>query len=248
MRGRLAPNIRVRACLPCLPLFLLPAALAWSPPSVVRKQARGGGASPWLSGASPRLVPPARGPALRGGCPGHARTMSGGAGGSGGSGGGGMIRTPQGMISEKEATDLFEMAGFTPPPNVSVQDAFGMLMQIVQEQMREEQRLERAGRGRTAQLPEPRTQEAAEAVLAQHGASVVPISPCGCEVKGLDLTKAGGKLEPDVAGALELLMAVHGFALFRNQGNEQNESGIKGQYLTAEVYLKNQHPILYLQH
>uniref|UniRef100_A0A7S0FIK1 TauD/TfdA-like domain-containing protein n=1 Tax=Pyrodinium bahamense TaxID=73915 RepID=A0A7S0FIK1_9DINO len=29
-------------------------------------------------------------------------------------------------------------------------------------------------------------------------------------------------------------MAIHGFALFRNQGNEQNESGIKGQYLTAE--------------
>ena len=29
-------------------------------------------------------------------------------------------------------------------------------------------------------------------------------------------------------------MAIHGFALFRNQGNQQQESGIKGQYLAAE--------------
>ena len=29
-------------------------------------------------------------------------------------------------------------------------------------------------------------------------------------------------------------MAIHGFVLLRNQGRQQNESGVRGQYLSAE--------------
>ena len=57
-----------------------------------------------------------------------------------------------------------------------------------------------------------------EAVLAQLGATVVPMpGPCGCEIKGIDLAGTEGKLQPEVAGAIEVLMAIHGFVLFRNQ-------------------------------
>ena len=54
--------------------------------------------------------------------------------------------------------------------------------------------------------------------LAQLGATVVPMpGPCGCEIKGIDLAGTEGKLQPEVAGAIEVLMAIHGFVLFRNQ-------------------------------
>jgi len=161
--------------------------------------------------------------------------MQSGAGEAGGSNSKArMIRTPQGIISEKEALNHFDMAGFTPPPGVSTQDAYGMLLELLQEQIRQEEAQTRPGCGRTAKVPEPATAEAAAAVLAVHGASVVPIEPCGCEIKGLDLAGCGGKLEGDLAGAVELLMAIHGFVLFRNQGHEPNESGVSGQYLSAE--------------
>ena len=136
-------------------------------------------------------------------------------------------------MSEKDALELFEMAGFKPLPGMSTQDAFAMFMELIQEQMRQEAAVERQGRGRTAKLPEPDTAEAAEAVLAQHGATAVPISPCGCEIKGLDLASVHGKLSGEISGALEILMAVHGFVLFRKQGHEQNESNVSGKYLTA---------------
>lgn len=144
-----------------------------------------------------------------------------------------MIRTPKGMMEETEALALFEKVGFSPPAGLSTEDAFAMLMDLAKQQMQEESR-ERPGRGRMAQVPEPATAEAAAAVLAKHGASAVPMSPCGCEIKGLDLAGRGGKLEGDLAGAVELLMAIHGFVLFRNQGHEQNESHVSGKYLSAE--------------
>jgi len=144
------------------------------------------------------------------------------------------ISTPNGgVMEEAEALALFDQVGFTPPPGVPTEDAFNMLMQLAQQQMQEESNA-RPGRGRTAKVPEPATAEAAAAVLAAHGASVVPIAPCGCEIKGLDLAGRGGTLEGDLAGAVELLMAIHGFVLFRNQGHEPNESGVSGQYLSAE--------------
>ena len=143
------------------------------------------------------------------------------------------ISMPGIVMEEAEAMALFDIAGFTPPPCVPTEDVFNMLMQLAQQQMHGESKA-RPGRGRTAKVPEPATAEAAAEVLAAHGASVVPIAPCGCEIKGLDLAGRGGRLEGDLAGALELLMAIHGFVLLRNQGNEQNESGVSGQYLSAE--------------
>jgi len=216
-----------------LPFFLLPATLGWIPANVMCRHGRAETIStsaqrPILAAHPPRLL------SLRGGS-GSLRSIQSGTGEAGGSNSKArVIRTPQGIISEREALNVFDMAGFTPPPGVSTQDAYGMMLELLQEQISQEEAQTRPGRGRTAKVPEPATAEAAAAVLAAHGASVVPIAPCGCEIKGLDLAGRGGKLEGDLAGALELLMAIHGFALLRNQGNEQNESGVSGQYLSAE--------------
>lgn len=145
-----------------------------------------------------------------------------------------MIRTPTGFMAESDVLSLFEQVGFTPPPGMSTQDAFLMLLEMAQEQQAQEEAAQRPSRGRTAVIPEPRTVAAAGAVLEKHGASFSPISPCGCEIKGLDLAAKGCSLQPDLAGALELLMAIFGFVLLRKQGSAQEESGIKGRYLTAE--------------
>jgi len=189
-----------------------------------------------FSVAALRQPPPVQALYLRGGSRQETSRKAMSSAGNGGAGGSStrMIRTPKGMMSEQEALDLFAMAGFTPPPGASIQEAFELLMELLQEQMRQEEAVERPGRGRTAKLPEPPTAAAAEAVLATHGASVAPITPCGCEIKGMDLAGSDGKLGSEVAGALEVLMAVHGFVLFRNQGRVQNESGISGKYLLAE--------------
>ena len=78
-------------------------------------------------------------------------------------------------------------------------------------------------RGRTAQLPVPPTPLGAASVLQQSGAAVAPLHPCGCEVTGLNLAGTDGIVSPEVAGALEVLMAHHGFVLLRGQGNTQYE-------------------------
>jgi hypothetical protein len=45
---------------------------------------------------------------------------------------------------------------------------------------------------------------------------VSPLMPCGIEIMGVDIAHTdGGSLPPKMAGALEMLMAHHGFALFR---------------------------------
>ena len=138
-----------------------------------------------------------------------------------------MIRTPTGMMSEEEAKALFDQVGFEPPEGMSTQDAFLLLMQIAQEQQAQEA-AKRPGRGRTAVHPEAKTNEAAVAVLEKHGASCVPMSPCGAEIKGVDIAALDGTLAPDLAGALEVLMALHGFVLFRKQGRPVEESGVRG--------------------
>ena len=68
----------------------------------------------------------------------------------------------------------------------------------------------------------------------EFNASCEPIHPCGIEIKGVDLAGMGGKMPPKLAGAVEVLMAEHGFALFRGQGTQQNESGVSGQYLSGD--------------
>eukprot|EP00928_Gymnodinium_smaydae_P090950 TRINITY_DN7465_c0_g2_i1.p1 TRINITY_DN7465_c0_g2~~TRINITY_DN7465_c0_g2_i1.p1 ORF type:complete len:370 (+),score=58.73 TRINITY_DN7465_c0_g2_i1:120-1229(+) len=68
-------------------------------------------------------------------------------------------------------------------------------------------------------------------ILSEFGATLVPIEPCGVEVKGINLTE---RLDPKLVGALESVMADHGFVLFREQGTMQNEMGIEGKYLTGE--------------
>ena len=148
-----------------------------------------------------------------------------------------MIRTPTGMMSEAEALALFEQVGFSPPPGMSTQDAFVLLLQEAQRQMQQEAQA-RPGRGRTAERPSPATPAAAIAVLEAAGATVEPMAPCGCEIKGIDIAAYEGTLPPALAGALEVLMAEHGLVLFRGQGREQNESGIQGRYLSAEQQCK----------
>lgn len=148
-----------------------------------------------------------------------------------------MIRTPTGVMSEEEAKALFAQVGFEPPEEMSTQDAFLLLMQIAQEQQAQEA-AKRPGRGRTAVHPEAKTNEAAVAVLEKHGASCIPLSPCGVEIKGVDIAAVDGTLAPDLAGALEILMALHGLVLFRKQGRPVEESGIRGTYLTAEQQCK----------
>eukprot|EP00811_Abedinium_folium_P036446 NODE_9153_length_1443_cov_8.945289.p1 GENE.NODE_9153_length_1443_cov_8.945289~~NODE_9153_length_1443_cov_8.945289.p1 ORF type:complete len:370 (-),score=97.75 NODE_9153_length_1443_cov_8.945289:255-1364(-) len=74
----------------------------------------------------------------------------------------------------------------------------------------------------------------AEAILAAHNGAAVPITPCGCEVTGIDIAASRGKLPPRLAGALEMLMAHHGFVLLRKQGRPQHEAGIVGTYLCAQ--------------
>ena len=147
-----------------------------------------------------------------------------------------MIRTPNGFMSEEEVLALFEQVGFTPPPGTSMQDAFGMLLHIARQQQQEEERAARPVRGRTAVHPNPQTADAAASVLGTFGAACAPVadSPVGCEITGLDIAAMDGALPPELAGALEILMAVHGFVLLRGQGQPQEESGVAGTYLTAE--------------
>ena len=46
------------------------------------------------------------------------------------------ISTPNGgVMEEAEVLALFEQVGFTPPPGVTTEDAFNMLMQLAQQQM-----------------------------------------------------------------------------------------------------------------
>jgi len=111
----------------------------------------------------------------------------------------------------------FQQVGLTPTPGAST----SMMPQ-----------------GRTAVFPEPRTEEAAVAYLRTHGATVQPITPCGIEVKGLDIAAVEGTLAPEVAGALEVLMAARGFVLLRKQGRPLNEAGIRGTYLSAKQQCK----------
>ena len=114
-----------------------------------------------------------------------------------------MIRTPTGLMAEADALALFEQVGFSPPPGTSTQDAFLMLLDIAREQQAQEA-AKRPGRGRTAVLPEPRTADAAVAVLLEHDIQCTPISPCGCEITGLDLTKNDGELDAAIALGLEV--------------------------------------------
>lgn len=141
------------------------------------------------------------------------------------------------MISEAEAHALFTQVGFEPPDEMSTQDAFLLLMQIAQEQQAQEA-AKRPSRGRTAVYPKEITTEAATAVLTKHGASCVPIAPCGMEVKGVDVAAVDGSIAPDLAGALEVLMALHGFVLLRKQGRACEESGVSGTFLTGEQQCK----------
>ena len=48
------------------------------------------------------------------------------------------------------------------------------------------------------------------------------------------MASPGSAPPPELAGALEVLMAVHGFVLLRGQGRPRRESGVEGTYLSAE--------------
>ena len=145
-----------------------------------------------------------------------------------------MIRTPTGMMREADAVKLFEQCGYAPPAHLSVQEAFNALVDLARRQAEEEAAAKRPGRGRTAVLPAPATREGAVRVLEAFGASAAPLSPCGVEVAGLDVAGVGGRLPPDVAGALEVLMAEHGLVLLRRQGRPRSEHGVRGTFLSGE--------------
>ena len=148
---------------------------------------------------------------------------------------GAMIRTPNGMMSEEDARALFREVGFNPPPQMSTQEAFIFLVEEARRQAAQERAGSRSKRGRTAEMPEPATAAAAVAVMESFGAEVVPMKPCGVEIKGVDVAGTDdGRLPPAMSGALEMLMATHGFILLRGQGVKQNESGVPGVYLSAE--------------
>jgi len=83
-------------------------------------------------------------------------------------------------------------------------------------------------RGRTAV---PCKREDVARKLEAFGATQHPIEPCGVEIRGVDCTQ---RLNVELAGVLERLAAEHGLLLFRNQGSQQEEMGIKGKYLTGE--------------
>lgn len=50
-----------------------------------------------------------------------------------------MISTPMGMMSEAQCHDIFEKAGFVPPPGVPLQTAFGQMIRAVQQKMAAEE-------------------------------------------------------------------------------------------------------------
>ena len=85
-----------------------------------------------------------------------------------------------------------------------------MLLDLARQE--EENNRSRPPRGRTAVHPTPLTADAATRVLDTFGAAWSPIegSAVGCEITGLDIAAMGGALPPELAGALEVLMAVHG--------------------------------------
>lgn len=138
------------------------------------------------------------------------------------------VQTPRGPLAASEVKALFEQVGFEPPPGVPLQEAFDLMMAALQQQMRQQQQLPSTPpRGRTAVRPAP---EAVPAVLERLGVSARPLEPCGVELRGVDATR---RLPPELAGALEVLMAEHGFVLLRGQGTAQREKGIEGKYLTG---------------
>lgn len=147
-----------------------------------------------------------------------------------------MIRAPNGgIMSEEDARELFREVGFTPTPTMSTQEAFDFLVTEARRQAEQERAGTRAQRGRSAEMPDPATTAAATAVMQSFGAEVVPMKPCGVEIKGVDVAGTDdGRLPTTMAGALEVLMATHGFVLLRKQGIKQNESNVPGVYLSAE--------------
>lgn len=139
------------------------------------------------------------------------------------------IQTPMGAVPVAQVMQLFEQTGFEPPPGVPLEEAFMVFLEEMRQSgMLREPPAPRAPKGRTAV---PCSIERVPEVLGAHGASVVLLEPLGAEVRGVDTTKA---LHPELAGALEAQMAHAGFLLFRSQGDQQSEKGIRGKYLTGE--------------
>jgi len=136
--------------------------------------------------------------------------------------------TPRGPMSAEQVHALFQSAGFEPPADMPLQDAFDLLMQVVQRQMQQQSLRSTPPRGRTAIRP---SLVKVPEVLEKFGVSAEILECVGVEVKGVDTTQ---RLHPELAGAIEMLMAEHGFVLFRDQGSEQNEMNIRGRYLTGD--------------
>ena len=144
-----------------------------------------------------------------------------------------MIRTPTGHMREADALALFDQCGFVPPADLTTQEAFELLVDLARKQQAQDA-AKRPGRGRTAVLPTPPTVDAATAVLAAAGCACAPLSPCGVEIRGLDVAASGGRVAPDVAGALEVLMAHRGLVLLRGQGRPRRDGGVAGVYLSGD--------------
>ena len=144
-----------------------------------------------------------------------------------------MIRTPTGHMREADALALFDQCGFVPPADLTTQEAFELLVDLARKQQAQDA-VKRPGRGRTAVLPTPPTVDAATAVLAAAGCDCAPLAPCGVEVRGLDVAASGGRVAPDVAGALEVLMAHRGLVLLRGQGRPRRDAGVAGVYLSGD--------------
>lgn len=137
------------------------------------------------------------------------------------------VVSPLGPLSAAQVHAIFARMGFAPPLDVPLQEAFGAMMSLLRRQLRLRQLPSTPPRGRTAVRP---MRGQARSVLKAFGGSMKRLEPCGVEVRGVNATR---RLDPRLAGALEALMAEHGFVLLRGQGRSQSEQGIRGSYLTG---------------
>lgn len=133
------------------------------------------------------------------------------------------------QIPHDKVVEIFQSVQFQPPPGMPMQEAFDMLMQLLQKQMQQKSALKvTPPRGRTAIACQ---REEVAGILEEFNVSTAPIQPTGIEVKGVDTSIS---LHPKLVGALEILMADYGLLLFRSQGSTQKEMGIAGKYLTGD--------------
>jgi len=128
------------------------------------------------------------------------------------------IMTPQGPIPVSKVKAIFEQVGFKPPPGMPIQEAFMLLMQLMQKQQSEEPP------GKVG-VPEEDITDPTNpmAVVRPPASEYLPdgayelraLQPVGAEVIGLNLRDKPSK---ETLKTLQDEMSRAGFLVFRNQG------------------------------